>query len=83
MFFMELDIFLNIVKYFGFSDIVKIIIKVNKVCLIIFEELKNYLFRYFLYENFNYYFSMMVDRGCIDYLYKILVGFGVELFEKK
>lgn len=45
---MELDIFLNIVKYFGCSDIVKIIIEENEVCLIIFEELKNYLFRYFL-----------------------------------
>lgn len=80
---MELGILLNTVKHPGSSDTVKSTTKANKVCSTIPEELKNYLFRYFLYENSNHYFSTMADRGRMDHLYKISVGFGVESLEKK
>lgn len=45
---MELDILLNTVKHPGCSDTVKTTTEENEVCSIIPEELKNYLFRYFL-----------------------------------
>lgn len=43
---MELDIFLNIVKYFVFIGIIKSILLVGYIILEIFDELRNYLLRY-------------------------------------
>lgn len=77
----EMDILLNTVKHPGSSDTVKTTAKANEVCSNIPEELKNYLFRYFLYENHAHYFSTMAYRG--RHLHKISVDFGVESREKK